>query len=79
MWEIMATTLRVHWDDQAEVEAGWYVEVLRPDADGYLETVSDSLKVDFAVEVGDFGRHQRAALLVELAAAYPGAEIEAEQ
>lgn len=71
-----AITLRVYWDDQAGVElAGWYVQELRPNEFGDLEIVSDSLKVDFEVEVTDFARGQRDQLLAALAAAYPGARI----
>ena len=74
--------LKVSWDDQAGIEPGWHVEVQRPDEEGphgQMAYVDDSQKVWFPVDVDRFGRHQRAALLAELATVYPGAEIEAEQ
>ena len=68
--------LVVQWYEGPEL-AGWHVEVLRRDENGDLFVATDSEKVAFPVNVDRFQRNQRAALVAELLAAFPGATVRA--
>lgn len=63
-------SLRYRWDDQFGVTPGWYCECRVDD-----RIVSDSVKIDFPLNVDDFGRDDESDLREALAAAFPNASL----
>lgn len=71
--EIQQETVQYWWDDQDPQNAGWYVRV----QDERGQTMDDSMKVWFPIEVDEFGQGQAEDLAQALREAFPEAKIEA--
>lgn len=62
--------LEVRWDRTDPQNPGWYVQLLEGDA-----LLTDSVKVDFPVDVDRFARNCVALLIAALREAFPGVQI----
>lgn len=71
--QIQPETVQYWWDSQDPQNTGWYVRV----QDERGQTMDDSMKVWFPVEVEEFSEDQAEELAAALREAFPEAKIEA--
>lgn len=66
----MSNKITYYWDDSTANE-GWYVEIVSPDG----ETIIDSAKVWFPIDVDQYCRDEGDQLASDLRVAYPDAVV----
>jgi hypothetical protein len=62
--------ITIHWDETDRSNSGWYVPV----TDGN-RVITDSLKLDFPVDVDTYGRNEYETLRARIRDAFPDAEV----
>ena len=65
-----ANEVKVNWDETDPQNPGWYAEVLEGG-----ELITDSVKMDFPVDLDEFPRDDTAEMWAVLKAEFPGHEI----